>query len=72
VALVLGVPLGHVLSAALLRGTSRALGFTAALAFPWSLLPVVVVVTLGMAGAAAVAPARRAARLDPVVALRFE
>ena len=72
VALVLGLPLGQLLASSLLRTTSRALGFSVDLAVPWSLLPVVIAVTLLMAAVAAIGPARRVARLDPVAALRFE
>lgn len=72
IALAIGLPLGQLLSATLLRGAASALGFTAASTVPWALLPVVIVLTMLMAVLAAVAPARRAARLDPVAALRFE
>lgn len=72
IALVLGLPLGQLLSSTLLRGTASSLGFSVGVSVPWSLLPVVVLTALVMAAVAAVAPARRAARLDPVVALRFE
>ena len=72
IALAIGLPLGQLLSATLLRGAASALGFTAASTVPWGLLPIVVILTMAMAAVAAVAPARRAARLDPVAALRFE
>lgn len=72
IALGLGLPLGQLLSSTLLRATASSLGFTVGISVPWGLLPVVIVTTLVMAVVAAVAPARRAARLDPVVALRFE
>lgn len=72
IALAIGLPLGQLLSATMLRGAASALGFTAPSTVPWGLFPVVVVLTMVMAAVAAVAPARRAARLDPVSALRFE
>lgn len=72
VAFALALPLGWVCSSALLSSSSAELGFLVELAAPWGMLPVLAVAVLLICGLAAVGPARRIARLDPVAALRFE
>jgi len=71
-AFVLSLPLGWLLSRALLRSSSNALGFLVDLRTPWALMPTLLVAVALIAVAAAVGPARRIGRLDPVAALRFE
>ena len=72
VAFVLSLPLGWICSSALLSSSSAELGFLVELAAPWGMLPILAVAVLLICGLAAVGPARRIARLDPVAALRFE
>ena len=72
VAFVLAVPLGFVInvgSAAAFRG---AIGASIEATQPWGALPFLFVLTLGVAALASLLPARRAGRLEPVAALRFD
>jgi putative ABC transport system permease protein len=72
VALVVALPLGWLLSVMLLRTWGTALGIAVPFAYPPTLVPLVALVALAIRGAAALAPARRAGRVDPVVALRTD
>jgi putative ABC transport system permease protein len=72
VAYALGIPLGALLGAILMRSLGVSFGFTPHFLFPWSTLPALGVVGAIVAIAAAALPARRAAAIDPVSALRFE
>jgi putative ABC transport system permease protein len=72
VALVLAVPLGWLLSVVLLRSSENVLNVVIPYKQPWPLVPVIAVLALLAAGIASVAPARRASRVEPVTALRFE
>jgi putative ABC transport system permease protein len=72
VALVLAVPLGWLLSVVILRSSEGVLHVVIAYKQPWSLVPEVAVLALVSACVAAIAPARRASRVEPVTALRFE
>jgi putative ABC transport system permease protein len=72
VALALALPLGWLLSVTILRSTLATLGVVVAYRQPWPLVPVIGALALATAAASAVAPARRAARIEPVTALRFE
>jgi putative ABC transport system permease protein len=71
-ALALSVVLGALLSRVILTGGGSLLGFTPPYVFPWSWLPALAVLAVVVALAAAMAPARRAARLTPIEALRYE
>jgi len=72
VALVLAIPLGWLLSVTILRSSETALGVVIAYRAPWALIPAVGGLAVLSAGIASVAPARRASRVEPVTALRFE
>lgn len=72
VAYVLALPLAWLLAQLTVGGVAETLGFTVELVWWWPLLPVLLVVALLVGGLAALAPARRAGRLDVVEALRFE
>lgn len=72
VALGLAVVLGALLSRVILSGGNALLGFRPPYVFPWAWLPALAVLALVVAVTAAVAPARRAARLTPIEALRYE
>ena len=72
VALFLALPLGWLLSVALIRSSTAAIGVTVALVYPWPMIAVVAAMAVAMALVASVAPARRAAKVDPVSALRFD
>ena len=72
IALLLALPLGWVLSVMVVHDTSAALGYAVPYVYPWGSIPLVVGLAVAVALLAAVAPARRATRLDVVDALRFE
>lgn len=72
VAYVLALPLGWLLSTGIVVSQRAALGFTIDYSLPWSLLPVLLFVTLIVAGIASLVPARRIGRLQIVEALRFD
>jgi len=72
VAFVLAVPIGGLLSVLVVRNASSSLGFTVAYQYPWSWLPIVAIMAAGVGLLAAIAPARRAGRLQVVNALALE
>lgn len=72
VAYVISLPLGWLLSTGIVVSQRSALGFTIDYVYAWSLLPVLLLATLIVAGVAALIPARRIGRLQIVDALRFE
>lgn len=72
VAFLLALTLGTGITRIVVDSFSTSLGFTVDFLWPWALVPVVLTVAVVGGLLAALAPARRAARLDPVVALRFD
>jgi ABC-type antimicrobial peptide transport system permease subunit len=56
----------------MLRSTGGSFGFVVRFVAPWPMVGPVAVAAVAIAAVAALGPARRASRLDPVVALRFE
>ncbi len=72
VALLLALPLGWILSVLFVRSATDALGFSAPYVYPWAWVPGVGVLALLIGGLGAIAPARRASRLDVVTALAYE
>jgi putative ABC transport system permease protein len=72
VALILSIGLGALLAWMFVKGASADIGFDVQLAFPWRLVPVLALVASVIALLAAAVPARRASRLTPVEALRYE
>lgn len=72
VAYVLSLPLGWLLAQLTVGGVAETLGFTVELVWWWPLLPALLVIALVVGGLSALAPARRAGRLDVIEALRFE
>ena len=72
VAFVLAVPLGLLLTVGTSATVRGAVGASVQLTVPWGFLVPLLVVTLVVAALAALIPARRAARLEPVAALRFD
>ena len=72
VALVLAIPLGGLLSVFVVRNASSSLGFTINYQYPWGWLPIVAIMAAGVGLLAAIAPARRAGRLQVVNALALE
>lgn len=72
VAFVLALPLGLLLSLGTAAAFRGALGASISLTLPWAFLPPLFVTTLVVAAVAALVPARRAGRLEPVAALRFD
>ena len=72
VAFLVAIPISAALSASSSSAGSVAFGFKASTHYPWSWLPPILIVTLGAGLLAGVFPARRAARVDPIDALRTE
>ena len=72
VAFVLSLPLAWILSASAISGQRQALGLSIDFLYPWGLVVPIGITALFVAGLASLVPARRAGRLDPVVALRFD
>lgn len=72
VAFVLAVPLAVVVSRLLIRSFASSFGFSLDYVFPFPMLGVILVIAVVVAVTATLAPARRAARMQPVDALAFE
>ena len=72
VAYVLALPLADVIGEVAVKGFGGGLGIEVVFAFPWVLVPLVAVLAAAVGFLASVGPARRAARLDVVAALRFD
>jgi len=72
VAFLLAVPLGFVINLGSASAFSGAIGASIEATQPWGVLPFLLVLTLGVAALASFLPARRAGRLEPVAALRFD
>ena len=71
-AFVLSLALGTLLARLLVDGVTSLVGFHVDFVFPWGWIPILGVLAVVIAFTAALAPARRAARLTPVEALRYE
>jgi putative ABC transport system permease protein len=71
-ALVLSLPLGLLLTYLIVRSTSIGFGFTIATIYPWVWIPFVALFGIFVAVVAAIAPGRRAAKLQVVSALQYE
>ena len=71
-AFVLALPLGLLLTLGTSAAFRGAVGASIELTLPWAFLPPLLVTTLVVAAVAALVPARRAGRLEPVAALRFD
>ena len=72
VAFVLSLPLGWLMTALVIRSTSVGFGFEMSTVYPWVWIPFVAAFGLICAVVAAIAPGRRAARLEVVTALQYE
>ena len=72
VAFALSIPLGFLLSVLVLRSIESAIGFDVAYVYPASWLPFVLAFGVFVAVIAALAPGRRAAKLEVVGALQYE
>lgn len=72
VAFVLSLPLGWVLSVVTLAGVGSAFGFDVGYVYPAAWVPIVAAFGVIVAVLAALAPGRRAARLEVVSALQYE
>jgi putative ABC transport system permease protein len=72
VAFVLSLALGTVLAHLIVDGVTKLVGFRIAFVFPWTWIPILAIGSVLIAMAASVLPARRAAALTPVEALRYE
>jgi putative ABC transport system permease protein len=71
-AFVLSIPLGILLTYLVVRGTSQGFGFSIPTIYPWIWIPFVALFGIFIAVVAAIAPGRRAARLQVVTALQYE
>lgn len=71
-ALVLSVLLGASLGRIILAGGNALLGFSPPYVFPWVWVPALALLAVVVALTAAIAPARRVAKLTPIEALRYE
>lgn len=71
-AFVLSIPLGALLTYLVVRGTSAGFGFTIPTLYPWLWVPFVALFAIVIAVVAAIAPGRRASRLEVVSALQYE
>jgi putative ABC transport system permease protein len=71
-AFVLALPLGLLLTLGTSAAFRGAVGASIELTLPWAFLPPLLAATLIVAAVAALVPARRAGRLEPVAALRFD
>ena len=72
VALVLALPLGSLLAWLTVRSISDAFGFDVEFVYPAAWVPLILLFGAVAAVIAAIAPGRRAARLEPVSALQYE
>lgn len=72
VGLVLAFPVALALLRTLVDAQRASLGVTIDVVFPWMFVPPLAVSAIAIAAIASVIPARYAARLEPVVALRFD
>jgi putative ABC transport system permease protein len=72
VAYGLALALAAVVSALMIRGFASTLEFTLPFAYPWALLPFLLIGAVLIAGLACLAPARRAAGIEVAAALRFD
>ena len=72
VAFLLAVPLGIVINLGSAAAFTGAIGASIEPTQPWRALPYLLVLTVGVAALASLLPARRAGRLEPVAALRFD
>ncbi len=70
--LLLAAPLGAWLGWLITRGFTDGLGVQMHFRYPWYAIPTALALALLFAALASILPARRATRLDPVAALRFE
>jgi putative ABC transport system permease protein len=71
-AFVLSIPLGVLLTYLVVRGTAQGFGFSIPTIYPWIWIPFVAAFGILIAVIAAIAPGRRAARLQVVTALQYE
>jgi putative ABC transport system permease protein len=71
-AALLAVPLGGLMAALVIKAFSAEIGATIPFAFAWSMVPIVAGTALLLGTLGAWLPARRAGRVDPVIALRFD
>ena len=71
-AYVLAVGLGALIAWLFIGGITELTGSYVPIAFAWNALPFVALLALAIAVAASIVPARRALRLTPVEALRYE
>ena len=72
VAFVLSLPLGWIMTALVLRATSKGFGFEMATVYPWSWIPLVAAFGLCAPSSRPSLPGAGAARLEVVTALQYE